>query len=30
MSASEYAAFVRAETEKFGAIVRQANIKAEN
>jgi hypothetical protein len=30
MSASEYAAFVRAETEKFGAIVKQANIKAEN
>jgi len=30
MSAAEYAAFVRAETEKFGAIVRQANIKAEN
>jgi len=30
MSAAEYAAFVRAETEKFGAIVKQANIKAEN
>jgi hypothetical protein len=30
MSASEYAAFVRAETEKFGTIVKQANIKAEN
>jgi hypothetical protein len=30
MSASEYAAFVRAETKKFGAIVKQANIKAEN
>jgi len=30
MSAGEYATFVRAETEKFGAIVRQANIKAEN
>ena len=30
MSAPEYAAFVRAETEKFGAIVKQANIKAEN
>ena len=30
MSASEYAAFVRAETEKFGAIVKQANIKSEN
>jgi tripartite-type tricarboxylate transporter receptor subunit TctC len=29
MSAAEYAAFVRAETEKFGAIVKQANIKAE-
>jgi len=29
MSAGEYAAFVRAETEKFGAIVKQANIKAE-
>jgi hypothetical protein len=26
MSASEYAAFARAETEKFGAIVKQANI----
>jgi tripartite-type tricarboxylate transporter receptor subunit TctC len=30
MSAAEYAAFVRAETEKFGAIVKQANIRAEN
>ena len=30
MSAAEYTAFVRAETEKFGAIVKQANIKAEN
>ncbi|MGB9369166.1 MAG: tripartite tricarboxylate transporter substrate binding protein [Xanthobacteraceae bacterium] len=30
MSAPEYAAFVRAETEKFGAIVKQVNIKAEN
>jgi hypothetical protein len=30
MSASENAAFVRAETEKFGAIVKQANIKSEN
>ena len=30
MSAAEYAAFVRAETEKFGAIVKQANIKVEN
>src|ERR1043165_3428592 len=29
MSAGDYAAFVRAETEKFGAIVKQANIKAE-
>ena len=29
MSAAEYTAFVRAETEKFGAIVKQANIKAE-
>jgi tripartite-type tricarboxylate transporter receptor subunit TctC len=29
MSASEYAAFVRSETEKFGKIVREANIKAE-
>jgi tripartite-type tricarboxylate transporter receptor subunit TctC len=29
MSAPDYAAFVRAETEKFGAIVKQANIKAE-
>src|SRR3954449_3884235 len=30
MSAAEYAAFVRAETEKFGKIVRDANIKVEN
>jgi tripartite-type tricarboxylate transporter receptor subunit TctC len=30
MSAPDYQAFVRAETEKFGAIVKQANIKAEN
>ena len=30
MSAAEYAAFVRAETEKFGTIVTQANIKVEN
>src|SRR4051812_6114285 len=30
MSASEYAAFVRSETEKFGKIVREANIKVEN
>ena len=29
MSAGEYAAFVRAETEKFGKIVREANIKVE-
>jgi tripartite-type tricarboxylate transporter receptor subunit TctC len=29
MSAAEYAAFVRAETDKFGKIVREANIKAE-
>ena len=30
MSAPEYRAFVRAEAEKFGAIVKQANIRAEN
>ena len=30
MSAGEYRAFVVAEAEKFGAIVKQANIKAEN
>ena len=30
MSATEYTAFVRAETEKFGKIVREANIKVEN
>jgi tripartite-type tricarboxylate transporter receptor subunit TctC len=30
MSAAEYAAFVRSETEKFGKIVREANIKVEN
>jgi tripartite-type tricarboxylate transporter receptor subunit TctC len=30
MNAPEYAAFVRSETEKFGAIVKQANIKVEN
>jgi tripartite-type tricarboxylate transporter receptor subunit TctC len=30
MSAPKYQAFVRAETEKFGKIVQQANIKAEN
>jgi tripartite-type tricarboxylate transporter receptor subunit TctC len=30
MSAPEYQVFVRSETEKFGAIVKQANIKAEN
>ncbi|MEJ0077949.1 MAG: tripartite tricarboxylate transporter substrate binding protein [Alphaproteobacteria bacterium] len=30
MSASEYAAFVRSETEKFGKIVREANIRVEN
>jgi len=30
MSAAEYTAFVRAETEKFGKIVREANIKVEN
>jgi tripartite-type tricarboxylate transporter receptor subunit TctC len=29
MSAAEYQMFVRAETEKFGKIVREANIKAE-
>jgi len=30
MSVAEYRAFVASETEKFGRIVRQANIKAEN
>jgi tripartite-type tricarboxylate transporter receptor subunit TctC len=30
MNVAEYRAFVAAETEKFGAIVKQANIKAEN
>jgi len=30
MSAPEYRAFVAAEAEKFGAIVREANIKVEN
>ena len=30
MSAPQFQAFVRAEAEKFGAIVKQANIKAEN
>jgi tripartite-type tricarboxylate transporter receptor subunit TctC len=30
MSAPDYQAFVRAETEKFGKIVREANIKVEN
>jgi tripartite-type tricarboxylate transporter receptor subunit TctC len=30
MSAPEYKAFVAAEAEKFGAIVKQANIRAEN
>src|SRR3954452_12283803 len=30
MSPAEYAAFVRSETEKFGTIVKQANIKVEN
>ena len=30
MSAPEYQVFVRAEAEKFGAIVREANIKVEN
>jgi tripartite-type tricarboxylate transporter receptor subunit TctC len=30
MSAADYQTFVRAETEKFGTIVKQANIKAEN
>jgi tripartite-type tricarboxylate transporter receptor subunit TctC len=30
LSAAEYRAFVASETEKFGAIVKQANIRAEN
>jgi tripartite-type tricarboxylate transporter receptor subunit TctC len=30
MNAAEYRAFVASETEKFGAIVKQANIRAEN
>jgi tripartite-type tricarboxylate transporter receptor subunit TctC len=30
MNVAEYRAFVAAETEKFGAIVKQANIRAEN
>src|SRR3954451_1723011 len=30
MSAAEYQAFVRAETEKFGKVVQQANIRMEN
>jgi hypothetical protein len=30
MTAAQYRAFVAAETDKFGKIVAQANIKAEN
>jgi hypothetical protein len=30
LAPAEFRAFVKAETEKFGAIIQQANIKAEN